>query len=69
MPAKQPAPAERGTVTLRRVSPCEHGINHSVLSVLDGTTHFAVPECRDSKGNPRNHRITTDKYPTTERKR
>lgn len=56
-------------VTLRKISPCEHGVHHEILSVVDGATAFSTPKCVDTKGNPRNHAITKEKYPTTERKR
>lgn len=65
----QVSPVDRSTVTLRRISPCEHGIRHGMLSVAEGVTHFSIPECTDSKGNARNHMITAEKYPETERKR
>lgn len=57
------------TETLRRISPCEHGIEHSLLSVAEGVSEFAVPECTDSKGALKAHRITDAKYPDKERKR
>lgn len=67
--AEKIAPVERATATLRRISPCEHGIAHSLLSVADGVTNFAVPECTDTKGNLRDHYITEAKYPDTERRK
>lgn len=60
---------ERGTVTLRIVSPCEHGIEHHAREVGLGVLNFSVPECRDSKGNPRNHTVDDAKYPHTVRRR
>lgn len=60
---------ERTTVTMRVISPCEHGIEHAILEVMDGVLNFSVPECRDSKGNPRQHTVTAEKYPNTKRRR
>lgn len=62
------SPAEKTTVTLRVVSPCEHGIEHHVTELIDGAA-FSVPECRDSKGKPRLHVVTKDTYPETVRRR
>lgn len=66
MTERQPG---RPTATLRIISPCEHGVHHSILSVVDGTEAFSVPECKDSKGNRRSHKITPEKYPEVERRR
>jgi len=63
------APVERWTVTMRVISPCEHGVKHSILEVADGEVWFAVPECKDTKGNPRLHYVTPEKYPITVRRR
>lgn len=63
------SPNELGTVTTRVVSPCEHGITHHISELADGDVQFAVPECVDSKGNPRPHAVTPAKYPETRRRR
>lgn len=55
-------------VDLRVVSPCEHGVEHPIKELMLGMS-FSVRECRDSKGVPRNHRVTEDKYPTAVRRR
>jgi hypothetical protein len=60
---------ERGTVELRVVSPCEHGVEHHAKELPMGVLNFSVPECRDTKGNPRNHIVTPEKYPETVRRR
>lgn len=60
---------ERGTVTLRVVSPCEHGVEHHAREVGMGVIDFSVPECRDSKGSPKHHIVTDEKYPHTVRRR
>lgn len=54
-------------VTLHRVSPCEHGITHPIRELLAGSS-FSVRECRTKAGMPRNHVVTTEKYPDTVRR-
>lgn len=63
------ATADRGTETLRIISPCEHGVDHEILSVAEGVTDFCTPLCLNSKGGMRVHKITAEKYPNTERNR
>lgn len=55
----------------RRVSPCEHGIEHGIKHLPDVPNDpannrypiaFGVPGCTDAKGHPRNH-VAGDKYP------
>lgn len=62
------SPNELTTVTLRVVSPCEHGVAHDILEVKEGDA-FSTPACRDSRGVPRIHVATAAKYPTTKRRR
>lgn len=59
---------ERATVTLHVVSPCEHGIEHDILELSEGAD-FAVLGCRDSKGHPRSHHVSKERYPITRRRR
>ncbi|WP_189056024.1 hypothetical protein [Longimycelium tulufanense] len=54
---------------LRVISPCEHGITHHIRGVPPGTREFVTPECRDSRGIPRTHPITAERYPTLVRRR
>lgn len=60
---------ERATVTMRVVSPCEHGVEHAIKEVMDGVLNFSIPECRYANGNPKNHEVTPEKYPKTVRRR
>lgn len=55
-------------VTLRVVSPCEHGIEHHIREVIDGA-EFSFPQCVDSRGKPRVHRADKTNYPNTVRRR
>ncbi len=50
---------------LRKVSPCEHGCKIHILHVPDGA-EFSAPECLDTKGKPRYHKATQEKYPILE---
>jgi hypothetical protein len=61
-------PNERSTVTLRVVSPCEHGVEHDIAELMDGAA-FSFPECKDSRGAPRGHVADAEHYPTTKRRR
>lgn len=61
-------PSELSTVTLRVVSPCEHGVEHDILEVIDGAA-FSFPQCVDSKKKPRIHVATKENYPETKRRR
>jgi len=67
------APVELSTVTLQVVSPCEHGVHHEFLelpaSTEDSQVWFATRKCVDSKGNPRPHLVTKEKYPQVRRRR
>lgn len=56
-----------GIATLRVVSPCEHGIEHDILEVVDGA-EFSFPQCTDSRGRPRRHVANEDNYPETVRR-
>ncbi|MCM3846832.1 hypothetical protein ND486_11590 [Pseudonocardia sp. DR1-2] len=56
------------TVTLRVTSPCEHGVDHEILELIDGAA-FSFPECKDSKGKPRIHIASKEAYPETKRRR
>lgn len=61
-------PNERSTVTLRVVSPCEHGIEHSIAELIDGAV-FSTPECKDSRGVPRTHVADAASYPKQVKRR
>ena len=60
--------ASDSLVTLRVVSPCEHGVEHHIKEVITGA-EFSVPECRDSRNRPRYHVASKEKYPNTVRRR
>lgn len=62
------APVENTTVTLRVVSPCEHGIEHDIKELIPGAV-FSFPACKDSKGKPRFHVADKENYPETKRRR
>jgi len=62
------SPAENATVTLRVVSPCEHGIEHDIKELIPGA-EFSFPECKDSRGKPRRHVADKETYPDTVRRR
>lgn len=47
---------------LRVTSPCEHNVEHHILSLQENST-FSVRECVDSRKRPRVHVVTSDKYP------
>ncbi len=48
--------------SLRRVSPCEHGVTHHIKELRSGTS-FSVRECRTKAGFPRTHVVTDERYP------
>lgn len=56
------------TTTLHKTSPCHHGVTHPILEAPLGVS-FSVKECVDSKGFPRNHTVTIDRYPEEVRRR
>ena len=56
------------TVVLRVTSPCEHGNRHEFLALPEGA-EFSTLSCCNSKGVPRTHVVTPDKYPKTKRYR
>lgn len=60
--------AEDAIVTLRVVSPCEHGIEHDILELANGA-EFSFPQCTDSRGKPRRHVADKEHYPNTKRRR
>ncbi|MEU7814091.1 hypothetical protein [Pseudonocardia sp. NPDC049154] len=62
------SPNERALVTLRVVSPCEHGVEHDILELSEGAV-FSFPACKDSRGNPRYHVADATHYPRTVRRR
>lgn len=62
------APIENSLVTLRVVSPCEHGKEHPMQELPEGVS-FSCLECRDSRGRPRSHEVTREKYPKEVRRR
>ena len=61
-------PDQRITATLQVVSPCEHGIEHEILE-LPEFVWFSTRKCVDSRGMPREHFVTKEKYPKTVRRR
>lgn len=69
------SPEQRITATLQVVSPCEHGIEHEILELPASQPEkqefvwFSTKKCVDSKGVPREHLVTKEKYPKTVRRR
>lgn len=62
------SPSELTTVTLRVVSPCEHGVEHDIKELITGAT-FSFPQCKNTKGVPRIHVADKETYPKTVRRR
>ena len=60
--------ASDALATLRVVSPCEHGIRHPIIELIEGAT-FSFPQCVDSRGKPRLHVVTPEAYPKVVRRR